>query len=111
MAKLFANNGDPDQILQSAAFDLVCSVCQFYTLLGVSRQKWVKVPSKFVAYNSLKLIFLLFIENKTNISCELSSKIHMNCQVLFSMKNKTKYFKVSSAVVVISALRDNWILS
>ena len=31
--------------------------------------------------------------------------IHMKCQALFSLKNNKKYFKVLSAVVVISTLR------
>ena len=38
------------------------------------------------------------------MSCELSARqtVHMKCQALFSLKKK-KYFKVSSAAVVISA--------
>ena len=31
--------------------------------------------------------------------------IHIKCQILFSLKNMNKYFKASSAVVVISAIR------
>ena len=41
MAKLFANSGDPDQTLYSAAFDLGL-YCLPVTGLGVSRLQWVK---------------------------------------------------------------------
>ena len=41
MAKLFANSGDPDQTLHSAASDLGLH-CWPFTLLGVSRLQWVK---------------------------------------------------------------------
>ena len=40
MANLFANSGDPDQMLQSAASDQGLH-CLSITLLGVSRSKWV----------------------------------------------------------------------
>ena len=40
MGKLFANNGDPDQTLHSAASDLGLH-CLPVTLLGVSRLQWV----------------------------------------------------------------------
>ena len=42
MAKLFANNGDPDQMPHSLASDLGLHYLPD-TLLGVSRLKWVKV--------------------------------------------------------------------
>ena len=45
MAKLFANSGDPDQMPHSAASDLGHHCLQI-TLLGVSRQQWVKGESK-----------------------------------------------------------------
>ena len=40
MAKLFANNGDPDQTPHYAMSDLVLH-CLPLTLLGVSRLQWV----------------------------------------------------------------------
>ena len=40
MAKLFANSGDPNQMLHSAASDLGLH-CLPITLLRVSRLKWV----------------------------------------------------------------------
>ena len=40
MVKLFANSGDPDQMLHSAASDLSLH-CLPITLLGVSRLQWV----------------------------------------------------------------------
>ena len=39
-AKLFANSGDPDQMLQNAASDLGLH-CLPITHLGVSRLQWV----------------------------------------------------------------------
>ena len=41
MAKLFANSGDPDQMLRSAVSDLGLH-CLPITLLRVSRLQWVK---------------------------------------------------------------------
>ena len=40
MTELFANSGDPDQMLHSAAFDLGLH-CLPITPLGVSRLQWV----------------------------------------------------------------------
>ena len=42
MVELFANSGDPDQMLHSAASDLGLH-CFPITLLGVSRLQWVKI--------------------------------------------------------------------
>ena len=42
MVKLFANSGDPDQALHSAASDLGLH-CLLSTLLQVSRLQWVKL--------------------------------------------------------------------
>ena len=42
MVELFANSGDPDQMLHSAASDLGLQ-CLPVTLLGVSRLQWVKI--------------------------------------------------------------------
>ena len=44
MAKLFANSGDPDQTLHSAASDLGLH-CLPITLLRVSRLQWVILES------------------------------------------------------------------
>ena len=41
MVELFANGGDPDQTLHSAASDLGLH-CLPVTLLGISRLQWVK---------------------------------------------------------------------
>ena len=41
MAKLFANSGNPDQMLHSVASDLGLH-CLPITLLGVSRLQWVQ---------------------------------------------------------------------
>ena len=41
MVELFANSGDPDQMLHSAASDLGLH-CLAITLLGVSILQWVK---------------------------------------------------------------------
>ena len=74
MAKLFANSGDPDQMLHSAASDLGLH-CLPSTLLRVSGLQWVKVPSKFTADD----IFLFVQRKLDNISCESSA--------LFTLKN------------------------
>ena len=71
----------------------------------------LEVLSKIVADDILKLILLVFKKKiRLDISCELSAlqTIHMICQALFSLKNKRMYFKVSSAVVVISISRINY---
>ena len=60
--------------------------------------------TKIVADNTV--IILLFLEKiRLHMSCELSARqtIHTKCQFLFSLKNN----KVSSAIVVIGALRVN----
>ena len=62
MVELYANNGDPDQMLPSAVPDL----CPHYlpiTILGVSRLQRVKRPDIAAAYESLKY-FVLPDENK-----------------------------------------------
>ena len=54
------------------------------------------------------LVFFYFSEKTSrDISCESSvkQKIHMKCQDMFSLKNKKK--KMSSAAVVIGALKVN----
>ena len=49
MAKLFANNADPDQMLHSAASDLGLH-CLPVTLLGVSQLQWVNTLKKVSEY-------------------------------------------------------------
>ena len=63
MPKLFANSGDPDQTLCSAASDLGLH-CLPITLLRVSRLQWV------------------------NTICKLFAKqeIHMKCEAFFSFE-------------------------
>ena len=45
MVELFANSGDPDQMLHSAASDLGLH-CLPITLLGVARLKLVNIPDQ-----------------------------------------------------------------
>ena len=45
-AKPFANSGEPDQMLHSAASDLGLH-CLLITLLGVSRLQWVKMSRQY----------------------------------------------------------------
>ena len=66
MAKMFANSGDPDQMLHPVASDLGLH-CLPGTLLGVSRLQWVnpltlKVLSIIVTDDSL--IFIINIISK-----------------------------------------------
>ena len=62
----------------------------------------LKAPSKIC---SRRHSIFFFREKSLDISCESSAKqtIHMKCQYLFSLKNKNK--KMSSAAVVVCALR------
>ena len=55
MAKLFANSGDPDQTLHSAASDLGLQ-CLLITLLWVSQLQWVKCRLLLFKASRLKLI-------------------------------------------------------
>ena len=53
-------------------------------------------------------IFYLSKKIKLGVSCESSAlRIHMKYQVLFSLKIVKKYLQMSSATVVIGALRVN----
>ena len=56
MAKLFANSGDPDQMLHSVASDLGLHCLQI-TLLRVSRLKWVD-PSEQKHFPSAPLLIV-----------------------------------------------------
>ena len=49
MVALFANSGDPDQMLHSAASDLG-QHCLPFTLLGVSSLQWVKYAESTMGY-------------------------------------------------------------
>ena len=53
MAKLFANSGDPDQMLHSAASDLGVH-CLPSTLLRASRLQWVNDPEKTTDYEQYR---------------------------------------------------------
>ena len=48
---------------------------------------------------------------RLDFSCESSARqrIHLKHQVLFSLKNNEKYLRMSSAAVVIGALRVNYV--
>ena len=59
MAKLFANNGDPDQMPRSAASDLGLH-CFLSTLLRVYRLQWVRGRGRFSAIVFLKETFCDF---------------------------------------------------
>ena len=75
----------------------------------------LKAPNKICSRRHSKFFFFFSEKTSLDISCELSAKqmIHMKCQDLFSLKtkkkqqNKTKkkLKKMSSAAVVIGALR------
>ena len=60
MAKLFANSGDPDQMLHSVASDLGLH-CLPSTLLRVSRLQWVKFRNyeEVIKIDNNKVIFFL----------------------------------------------------
>ena len=55
MVELFANSGDPDQMLCDAASDLGLH-CLSVTRLGVSSLQWVKNPFKYKIMNVLALL-------------------------------------------------------
>ena len=68
MAKLFANSGDPDQMLRSAASDLGLH-CLPITRLRVSRLKWVNAYQiacsvKISTDDRLKYFFLFCPKNR-----------------------------------------------
>ena len=59
MARIFANSGDPDQTPHSAASDLSLHYLPI-TLLGVSRQNWIKPAiRRFPILMALDLNFVL----------------------------------------------------
>ena len=64
MAELFANSGDPDQMLPSAAFDLGLH-CFPITLLRISRLQWINIGTPylpiifFLKYEQLHFYYLL----------------------------------------------------
>ena len=67
----------------------------------------LKEPSKVAADDTFMVLLLSFEGNKAR-SCESSvgQRIHTKYQ-LFSLKNNEKYSRLSSAAVVIGALRIN----
>ena len=84
-----------------------------------NKKKYFKMLSTAVVIAALRVkgnqaddnffYFYFYFSKKTSldISCESSAKqtIHMKYQDLFSSKNKKKYFKMSSAAVVIGTFR------
>ena len=60
-----------------------------------------------IAADTLNFYFYLSKKTRLDISCESSAyqRIHLKHQVLFSLKNNEKIFMMSSASVVIGALR------
>ena len=82
MFALFANHGDPDQMLHSVVPDLGLQ-CLPNTLLGVSRLQWVNVLITTAAGEILIFLFcfvfslfvLLFFSKKIKLgsSCESSA--------------------------------------
>ena len=54
MVELFANSGEPYQMLHSAASDLGL-LCLPVMLYGVSRQQWVKIAVKIMATHFVSL--------------------------------------------------------
>ena len=70
----------------------------------------LKAPNKNCSRRHFKFLFLSFEEYdarkwRLDFSCE--QRIHLKHQVLFSLKNNEKYLCMSSAAVVIGALRVN----
>ena len=58
MPELFANSGDPDQMLHSAVSDLGLH-CLPSTLLRVSRQQWVShVPTQIFMVNTTTYVII-----------------------------------------------------
>ena len=92
MAYLFANSGDPDQMLHSVASDLGLYCLPITLFWGASRQEWVKKLSRIVAKNILIFSLLYFRKIRFGISCEsgVMQIIHMKCQALFSLTKNTK---------------------
>ena len=82
-----------------------------FVIFAQDNAKPLKRQAKLIADGNLILFKNNFSENVgLDISSELSAweTIHMKCQVLISPKNKIiKYFKMSSAAVVIGALSVN----
>ena len=75
MAKLFANSGDPDQMLQNVASDLGLH-CLPITLFGVSRLKWVKAIKKTKNFKSKHSISSLRTLKKiAYVDCHLKFKL------------------------------------
>ena len=63
MAKVFANSGDPDQTPRFAASDLGLH-CLTFTLLGVSRERWVNTPVKTTGFAYFRRNCTTFLKKK-----------------------------------------------
>ena len=77
MNELFANSGDPDQTLCSAASDLGLH-CLPITLWGVSRLQWVEMPKKPASENVVCLCCL-------HLSCKLFKSIFAYRQTVWTL--------------------------
>ena len=72
----------------------------------------LKAPSKICSRRHSNFLFYFSEKTSLDILCESSAKqtIHIKCQDLLSLKNKKTNKKLSSAAVVIGALRVNSVL-
>ena len=71
MAKLSANNGDPDQTPRSVASDMGLH-CLPFTIMGVSRLQWVKVflASKGPTFFRI-FTYIVFVEDSLGKEIEV----------------------------------------
>ena len=74
--------------------------------------RFISVTLKYSNHNCSRRhteihFFLLFRENKSDISCELSARqmIPMKYQALFSLKNNSEKIRMSSAAILFDHLR------
>ena len=67
----------------------------------------LKALTTIAADDSLEYFFLVFRENKPDISRESSAghRIHMKHQDLYNLKDKRKKTKVSPAAILLGSLR------
>ena len=117
---MFVIGVDSGQTAQMCRLSRIYTVCICHKLVESTVYKRVtvyihqkflthKAPSKICSRRHSKFFFYFLEKTSLAISCESSAKqtIHMKCQDLFSLKNKKKIKnkKLSSAAVVIGALR------
>ena len=85
MVELFANSGDPDQMLHSAASDLGLH-CLPVTLLGISRLQWVKAICKIAACD----ILISFYQFSKKIRLGISDNLYETPSLILPLKKKKK---------------------